>query len=92
MAMLCSSVLFVFVKAKSSYIDQLPFPIGVLSRGGISDPWRPPLPPFSPENRTPSTSLSYSRKSNPAKSIVKSEPMAGVLNRGPLCRIEGGPL
>jgi hypothetical protein len=60
MPMLCSSVLFVFMKAKSSYIDQLPLPIGVLSRGGITDSWRPPLPPFC----TPS---------NPAKSIVKSE-------------------
>jgi hypothetical protein len=47
MPMLCSSVLFVFMKAKSSYIDQLPLPIGVLSRGGITAP----LPPFrAPEN------------------------------------------
>jgi hypothetical protein len=54
MPMLCSSVLFVFGKAKSSYIDQLPLPIGTLSCGGITEPWCPPLPPFpTPENRTP---------------------------------------
>ena len=53
MPMLCSSVLFMILKAKSSYIDQLPIPIGVLSCGGFAEPWRPPLPPFpTPENRT----------------------------------------
>jgi len=53
MPMLCSSVLFVILKAKSSYIDQLPIPIGVLSCGSFEEPWRPPLPPFpTPENRT----------------------------------------
>jgi hypothetical protein len=53
MPMLCSSVLFVFVKAKSSYINQLPLPIGVLSCSGIAEPQRPPLPPFpTPENQT----------------------------------------
>jgi len=41
------------LKAKSSYIDQLPIPIGVLSCGGFAEPWRPPLPPFpTPKNRT----------------------------------------